>query len=157
MFFETLETLEEIFHYHFLFNRKSPFSKEIEIAYEVGSYDPWLYFTHPSDEDLSFRIHNLEFGQDGQDEAAFLHTSAQRGKEIKFKGFVNRLKFLGFRRIRGYLEVPSEHYKLGIVVNNGRVTELITTKEMHEIPSRLMLTLLSISQNPRKTTLVDKI
>ena len=154
---EIFEAVRKLFYYHFLLERKGLFSEKITIDYKVGSYDPWLHFNYPPDENLSFRVHNLEFGKERQDEATFLHTAVQRGKDIRFNGFINRFHFLGFKRIRGYLEVPSEHYRLGVVVDNGRVSELITTKEMHEIPSRLMLTLLFISQNPRRTTLDDEI
>ena len=157
MVLEIFEIIREIFYYHSLFERKGLLSKRIKINYKADSYDPWLNFNHPSDEDLSFRIHNLEFGNERQGEAAFLHTAIQRGKDIEFKGFINRLHILGFKRIRGYLEVPSEHYRIGVVVNKGRVTELMTTKEISEISSKLMLPLLFLSQNPRKTTLVDKI
>jgi hypothetical protein len=151
------EEMRKLFYYHSLLEIKGLFSKKITMDYEAGSYDPWLNFNCLSDEDLSFRVHNLEFGKERQDEATFLHTAVQRGKGVRFNGFINRFHFLGSKRIRGYLEVPSEHYRLGVVVNNGRVTELITTKEMYEIPSTLMLTLLFISQNSRRTTLADKI
>ena len=157
MCLEIFEEMRKLFYYHSLLERKGLFSKKITIDYEAGSCDPWLNFNCLSEEYLSFKVHNLEFGKEGQDEATFLHTAVQRGKNVRFNGFINRFHFLGFKRIRGYLEVPSEHYRLGVVVDNGRVSELITTKEMHEIPSRLMLTLLFISQNPRKTTLAEKI
>ncbi len=157
MISEFLEAAREMFYHHSLLERKGLLSKRIEIDYKAGSYDPWLHFNHPSDEDLSFRIHNLEFGMERQDEAAFLHTAVQRGKEVRFNGFISIIHFLGSKRIRGYLEVPSEHYKLGLVVNNGRVTELITSRESYETASRIMLSLLFISQIHRKTTLAEKI
>jgi len=138
MSLEILETLEEIYYCHSLFIAGGPLSKKIKINYKVGSYDPWLHFIHPSDDDLSFRIHNLEFGKDGQCEAAFLHTATQRGKEIIFNGFMNRLHFLGFKRIRGYIEVPIDHYRMGIVANKGRIEELVTAQKMGEIASKIM-------------------
>ena len=158
MVLEIFEEVRKLFYYHSLFERKGLFSKKITINYKADSCDPWLHFNYPPDEDLSFRVHNLEFGKERQDEATFLHMAVQRGKDVTFNGFINRLHILGFKRIRGYLEVPSEHYKLGVVVNKGRVTELRTTKEIYEVPSKLMLSLLFISQNTRRrTTLADKI
>ncbi len=155
---EAMRAMRKVFYYHSLLEKKGLFSRKISIDYKVGSYDSWLHFNHPSDEDLSFRIHSLEFGKERQGEAAFLHTAVQRGKDVIFEGFINQLHFLGFKRIRGYLEVPSEYYKLGIVVNNGRVNELITTQEMFEMSSKLFIPLFFlIHQGYKRKTLVDKI
>lgn len=94
---EIFEAMRKLFYYHSLIERKGPLSKKIRVNYKAVSSDLWVNLIHPSDEKLSFRIHNLEFGHEKEGEAAFLHTAVQRGKEVLFNGFMNRLHFLGFK------------------------------------------------------------
>ena len=152
---EFVQSLREFLRYRVLFESGGPLSRRVSINYGAVSSNPWICFNHPSDEDLSFRIHNLEFGEERQGEAMLLHTSVQKGKQVVFNGFVSRLHFLGKNKMRGYIEIPSDYYRLGVVVNDGRVTEMITTGEMTERCSKLILPFIFSQLNGK--TLADKI
>jgi hypothetical protein len=106
---------------YFLFDRKGG-SEKISLDYELESDPPWVYFFCPSGEDLSFAIHDLEFGPKfGNEESIFWHLNALDGNKANFEGFTSYLSFLGQKRIRGYLGTEDFKRRTGIVANRGRV------------------------------------
>ena len=111
---------------HILFNHKG-LSKKIDLEYEVKSAQPWVYFQCPSDDGLSFRVHDLELGEK---EALFWHMFAQNDGKAMFEGFINPLYFLGLKTIRGYIINHDLYHKIGIIARNGRVQKIKTHEEI---------------------------
>lgn len=107
--------------YHGLFENKDLFSRRICLNYKAISEQPWLYFNCLEEDKHSFKIHNLEMN-----ESMLWHLAAQKDEKVEFEGFLT----LG--SLRGYLAVPEENYKIGVVVRSGRIEKLINQKELEE-------------------------
>ena len=109
--------------YHSLFEEGGIFSKKISLNYKAISKQPWLNFNCLEKDKYSFRIHELEMG----DEAMLWHVAAQQNKKVNFQGF------LTFGNLRGYLTIPRENYKIGVLVNSGRIEKLVNQKEFDDL------------------------
>jgi len=124
MNWDYLDSMAECMTDHLHFSHKG-LSEKISLDYELVSDPPWVYFILPSDGNLSFMIHDLEFGLNyDNEESIFWHLSALDGRRANFEGFVDLSGFLGKRKIRGYIGTPDFKHRTGIVTHNGRVEEI---------------------------------
>ena len=108
--------------YHGLFENKDIFSRIIFLSYKAISEQPWLYFNCLEKDKYSFKIHDLEM----ENESMLWHLAAQKDEKVEFEGFLT----LG--SLRGYLTVPEENYKIGVVVKSGRIRKLIGKEELEK-------------------------
>lgn len=115
--------LIKLLQHYSLFEGGGLFSKKISLSYKAISKQPWLNFNCLEKDKYSFKIHELEMG----DEAMLWHVAAQQNKKVSFQGF------LTFGNLRGYLTIPRENYKIGVLVNSGRIEKLVNQKEIEEM------------------------
>ena len=122
-----MEDLFRIFNDYNTFGRQG-MSRKVSLDYDVESGQPWVYFACPSDDDLSFRVHDLQLGDR---EAMFWHMFAQGEGKAKFNGFMSRLSLLGIKRIRGKMGVQNDRvsHETGFVVQNGIVEKVKTNDD----------------------------
>ena len=138
MGWDHLENLAEYMVDHLHFSHKG-LSEKISLEYELESDPPWVYFLCPSDESLSLKIHDLQFGLGyDNEESIFWHLNALDKKKASFEGFVDFPGFLGRRKIRGYLGTLDFKNRTGIVSRNGRVEELRSLEDRREFLSLIL-------------------
>ncbi|MCD4759632.1 hypothetical protein K8R33_01975 [archaeon] len=118
------------------FYHKGLFSRGVALHYFGLTLGPHVQFYCEEDDGLSFRVHNLQFGED----APYWNLAVQRGKDIEFNGFANRI-FSG--RMRGILSVPEEGKRLGVCVDSGKVDVVRTQEQLDEAMNLLVAPILN--------------
>jgi len=127
--------------YRGIFEVKDIFSREIFLNYKAISEQPWLYFNCLEKDKHSFKIHDLEM----ENESMLWHLAAQKDEKVEFEGFLT----LG--SLRGYLTVPEKDYKIGVVVESGRIRKLVSQKELEKTKNPFLpLILYSVSGIPKR-------
>ncbi len=135
-----LDELAEPIRDFITFDKKGILSKRASLKYQVKSLQPWLHFDCVDNNKLLFKAHDLQLRGEGPT----LHLAAQRGKNFVFEGFVNIGYSFGFGIIRGYLKIPEDYYRLGIVIKKERVVQIRTEKELFESSIKLTAPIMCI-------------
>lgn len=136
------------------FEHQGIMSRKVDLEYEATSKQPWLYFTHPSDERLSFRVHELEFGAT---DAIYWNTRAQKEGVIEFSGFAHKFFNWGIGTLRGYLKSSEPFYRTGLIVKDGRMQRVVSQEQLNEAGSFMMYTMLTITEMQRRNREAEKV
>jgi len=135
------------------FEHQGIMSRKLDLEYKATSKQPWLYFTHPTDERLSFRIHELEFGTE---DAIHWNTRAQKQGVIEFSGFVHNFFNWGIGTLRGYLKSSEPYYRTGLIIKNGRIQRVVSQEQLNESSGFMMYTMLALTEIERRKLKVEK-